>query len=74
MRFSCGENWKHKRDRLSEWHPFFVLWPRTLKVEGGRDICAWMEWVERKGAFYSCWGEAWWIWEYREKTATDAQN
>lgn len=67
MRFSCGENWKHKLARLREWHPFFALWPRTVTVENGRDVCVWLQWIERKGKFYSFPMDSWWDWEYRER-------
>jgi hypothetical protein len=79
MRFNCGEA-KHvrdairfekklaRRDRLSEWHPFFALIPRRV---GSRD-CRWLEWIERKGTynpedgFYST-RNPWWSWGYRAK-------
>lgn len=68
MKFSCGENWKHKKERLENWHDFFCLWPRTISVdETGKDICAWIETIERRGSFI-CWpGDCYWNWEYRAK-------
>lgn len=67
MIFSCGENWETKRDRLSEWHDFFPLFPRTVSVEGGKDICAWLETIQRKGTFHPSWDDPWWEWDYRKK-------
>jgi hypothetical protein len=63
MRFSCGENWETKRTRLQKWHPFFAIWPRTVSVENGKDICVWLGWIERQGHWYG----RYWIWTYREK-------
>ena len=73
MMFSCGENDELRKKRLQDWHPYFALWPRTIYVENGRDICAWMQWIERKGRFsemvYTADGpySNWWDWEYRRK-------
>ena len=67
MIFSCGENWKTREARLEGWHPFFALWPRVVAVENGKDVCAWLEWVGRKGTVYDGWGEHLWVWEYRRK-------
>lgn len=67
MRFDCGETWKAKLERLEDWHDFFPLWPRTIKTEGGRKQCAWLETIQRKGTFQMMWIDSWWDWEYREK-------
>lgn len=72
MIFSCGENWRARKVRLENWHDFFPLVPRTVAVEGGEDICAWLQTIERRGRYcggipYSCW-----IWEYRVKHSTNA--
>ena len=67
MRFNCGENWRAERVRLENWHPFFPLWPRTIATENGVDICAWLEWIERKGTLYSGWDVYVWEWEYRPR-------
>jgi hypothetical protein len=67
MRFSCGENWKAREARLKEWHPFFCIWPRTIAVENGKDICAWFEWIERRRYFSTTLFCCGWITEYRAK-------
>ena len=68
MRFSCGDSletrtrkWMARVSYLENWHPFFPLWPRTVAQKDGKDICAWLEPIERKGV-YSL-GE--WFWDYR---------
>lgn len=65
MKFSCGENREHKHKRLKSWHDCFIFWPRTVAVIGDRDICAWLETVERKGAWFGEYGG--WLWAYRAK-------
>ena len=67
MIFSCGENWKTTIARLEEWHPFFPLWPRVVAVENGKDVCAWLEWIERRGTLYGSYAGDGWCWEYRRK-------
>jgi hypothetical protein len=73
MIFSCGENWEAKIARLSKWHDFFPIFPRTVTVEGGKDICAWLQIIERKGKHYS-YIESWWSWEYRVKGSKSASK
>lgn len=65
MLFDCGETWEAKKARLSEWHPFFALRPRTVSIEGGRKTCAWLQWIERSGFCYSFWQDGVWCWYYR---------
>ena len=71
MIFRCGENWKTREARLEHWHPFFALWPRVVAVEDGKDVCAWLEWIERKGVWHGCGSDydssSWWDFEYRRK-------
>lgn len=67
MIFSCGENWRAKHERLSEWHDFFPIWPRTVKVENGHDVCAWLQTIQRKGTHHANGWDSWWTWEYRLK-------
>jgi hypothetical protein len=61
MKVNCGETWQEKKERLEDWHRFFCLWPRRV----GHQDCRWLEYVERKGEYWSFWGDAGWIWEYR---------
>lgn len=66
MKFSCGENWEVKKARLSDWHPFFAILPRTIGVDkDGNDICVWLEWIERKGRRVECRVGHKWLWVYR---------
>lgn len=69
MLFDCGENWEHKKARLQDWHDFFPLWPQTIRVDNGRDVCAWLQTIQRKGVLHNCYMDSWWTWEYREKPA-----
>jgi hypothetical protein len=50
MIFNCGPTWAERaiarRTELSQWHPFFVLWPRRI---GNR--CVWLHVVRRKIRF-----------------------
>ena len=63
MIFSCGETWDAERARLSAWHKFFVLWPRTIGEKDGRYRCVWLQPVERRGTY--CGVYFGWEWEYR---------
>ena len=65
MIFSCGENWRTRKVRLEHWHDFFPLWPRTVEVKDGKNICAWLEMIERKGEYFGF--SDYWLWEYRRK-------
>ena len=65
MKIDCGETWADKKARLSEWHPFFTLWPRMLASHD----CRWLEWIERKGDYFSCpLTGGGWLWQYRAKS------
>lgn len=64
MIFSCSETWESEKNRLESWHPFFTLIPRTVGKKNGKYICAWLEWIERKGIWVSGWD---WVYYYREK-------
>lgn len=67
MEFNCGitdEEWKK---RVTEWHQFFPILPRTVEVrEDGSKICAWLTTIERraKHAFTDFDGR-WAVYEYR---------
>lgn len=53
---------ERKKAYLSQWHPFFALWPRRI----GASRCVWLEWIRRKGRYIDNGyhgGE--WVWEYR---------
>lgn len=64
MKFDCGETWYEKKERLSNWHPFFCLLPRKIADHD----CRWLEYVERKGKpSYSPYDGYSWAWEYRAK-------
>lgn len=72
MVLDCGETWETKKARLSEWHPFFALWPRRVTVLNGRHKCAWLQMIERKGKYCTIedtWLRMhipdWWEWSYR---------
>ena len=67
MKYSCGETWEVTKQRLTNWHPFFALFPRTIGAKDGKYICAWLEWIERRGELSVDCCENWWSWEYREK-------
>jgi hypothetical protein len=72
MRFNCGPTWEEKQmlsqmkekqeqERLTQWHPFFCLWPRRC----GK-ICVWLETIERKGVQrWDDYGGPSWSWSYR---------
>jgi len=62
MQFSCGETWEAKAARLENWHDFFALLPRTVAEENGRDVCAWLETIQRRRTW-----SAGWEWYYRRK-------
>ncbi len=65
MKFNCGETYESKQARLSDWHPFFALFPRVVAVNGGRQEWRWLETIERKGSHLG--GRYGWIWEYRAR-------
>lgn len=70
MKFSCGDTeatriakWKARVAALGQWHDFFALIPRTIAQENGKEVCAWLETIERRGTY----GYSYWRWEYRAK-------
>ncbi len=66
MKFSCGESWESVKARLSEWHPYFALWPRVVAVHNGRLECRWLETIERRGTLHWLHLSGWsWSWSYR---------
>lgn len=66
MIFSCGLTLEEKR-RREDWHDFFALLPRTVAVEDGRFICAWMQTIQRRSTYYLAWDGPDWANEYRLK-------
>ena len=65
MIFDGGETYGARILRLTKWHPFFVLWPRKVAESGGRCVCAWLQYVERKGHYHNYAHDSWWSWDYR---------
>ena len=67
MKINCGPTRTQariaKRERLSNWHPFFAIWPRRVWWND----CRWMEAIERRGRWSRTWDEFVWVWEYRAK-------
>lgn len=66
MKFNCGPTPEQKEadrlHRLTNWHPFFVMWPRRL----GEGDCRWLETIERRGRYLLGFdGPEDWRWEYR---------
>jgi hypothetical protein len=56
-------NWKTHHDYKMDWHPHFAWWPRQV----AKDDTRWLEWVERRGDYWDCWGNGGWAWEYRAR-------
>jgi hypothetical protein len=73
MKFSCGltpeKAWEKEKTYLSNWHNKFLWFPTTIKVKDGKQICCWLETVERKGKYFSgSWmSDSYCKWEYRTK-------
>jgi hypothetical protein len=64
MKFDCGETPKERQFRLSNWHPFFCIFPRNV----GPHDCRWLEWIERRGTLsWSSMDGEWLEWEYRPR-------
>lgn len=61
MKFDCGETWIETKERKSNWHRFFCLFPRKVSDHD----CRWLEYVERKGTYYSGYAYCGWSWRYR---------
>lgn len=73
MKFDCGETAQARQARIQKWHPFFVLFPRTVKEENGRKICAWMETIERRG-YWIGYPLFVWEWEYRPRQSMNSER
>lgn len=74
MRFRCGDSDEvvaakavAAQSRLENWHDFFPLFPRTIGQENGKDICMWLEIIERKGRVLWGFDGCFWVWDYRAK-------
>ena len=61
MKFDCGETWAEKQQRLDQWHRYFAWRPVMIASHD----CRWLEFVERRGTFWSSWGDSGWDWQYR---------
>lgn len=61
MKFNCGETWTEQKARLEQWHRWFAWYP----VKISNHDCRWFETIERRGTFWSPWGDAFWHWTYR---------
>lgn len=55
MKFSCGlapealvKWWNDEAAKLREWEKIFLWFPTTTHVEGDREICQWLCFVERR--------------------------
>lgn len=55
MKFSCGDDCQTrcgravaKQRRLESWHDHFALLPCTVGQRDGKDICCWLETIERR--------------------------
>ena len=66
MIFSCGENWAAYKKRIGEWHDFFAIFPCTIDVVDGKELCVWLQTIERRGE-YRGYPIHVWSWEYRLK-------
>jgi hypothetical protein len=64
MIFDCGETDAAYVMRLKNWHDFFPLFPRTVDRVDGRNVCAWLETIQRRGVWVPLCG---WHWIYRIK-------
>lgn len=66
MNFNCGLTNEAWEEKYRQWHSFFPLWPRTVKVVEGVKVCAWMELIERRATHVWFQGaEKLVVWEYR---------
>ena len=56
MRFNCGRRLGERIDALldkistneKEWHSWFSWWPRRLDDEKGKEVCVWLETIQRR--------------------------
>jgi len=65
MIFGCGPTREERDRRAKEWHRFFPLFPRTVRVVDGECFCAWLEPIERRAIAIYYWPERCVYWEYR---------
>jgi hypothetical protein len=61
----CGETYTARMERLSNWHDFFALLPHKVDEEDGKDVCAWLQVIQRKGVWMGY--PIAWDWQYRLK-------
>jgi hypothetical protein len=65
-----GETWKSKIERKERWHKWFAWFPVTVgevSIKGKtRHTKIWLEYVQRKGEYFSYYDDSFWIWKYRE--------
>ena len=66
MIISCGLTTSEKVKLLEMPHKHFIIWPRVVDIVNGVEICAFMQYVERKGELHHDFdGCAVWRWSYR---------
>ena len=65
MKFNCGPTLWYRLERrrryLSDWHPFFALFPKRISDTE----CIWLETIERKGERVGR-RRSHWYWSYRK--------
>lgn len=67
MKLNCGPTRYirnlRRRAYLSDWHKFFVLWPRRIT---DTEQCVWFEFIERRGSYHPINRHGgYWNWKYR---------
>jgi hypothetical protein len=67
MIFSCGETWEARKERQENWHDCFLIFPTKVDERDGKDVCAWLQVVERRR--YLIHPICGYGWEYRLKPA-----
>lgn len=65
MIFTCGETTEAKEARLAKWHPYFLLFPRTIAIRDDKYVCVWLQWVERRKWYESSYAGGWWEVRFR---------
>lgn len=66
MIWKNGLTWAGEKAAKGKWHRWFAWHPVVVGfTEDDHCIKAWLQYIERKGEWYSSWGDCGWCWEYR---------
>ena len=60
-----GRTWEAEKEFRKQWRPWFAWYPVTVGIENGREVKAWLQWVERSQEYSLGLEDDGWASQYR---------